>query len=99
MNRKQQTEISPSATTQNAPVEDNRKPATTAHSHEKPRHENRGMKTRKVPKTKPRTGRNPLQRNPPANIQSIGDRLFDAGNYKAAKVLFQNANHNSGGEL
>lgn len=30
-----------------------------------------------------------------ANIQSIGERLFDEGNYEAAKLLFSNINNNS----
>lgn len=30
-----------------------------------------------------------------ANIQGIGERLFDEGNYEAAKLLFKNINNNS----
>ena len=30
-----------------------------------------------------------------ANIQGIGERLFDEGNYEAAKLLFNNINNNS----
>ena len=30
-----------------------------------------------------------------ANIQSIGERLFDEGNYEAAKLLFSNINNNA----
>lgn len=30
-----------------------------------------------------------------ANIQSIGERLFEEGNYEAAKLLFSNINNNA----